>query len=1145
MKLTKLILSTIILLSSTYLYAQESNDVSSYAPRDWTIVPPAPEVASMMKFVTIPVSPFTGQPNIDLPIYTLREGSIEIPISIRYHGGGIKVNENAGILGLGWSLNAGGCISRTVYGFPDETTGSQTSAIGLFNLDNNSRNVRNVMINRVDGLNPIEPNNCFSLGQCENIDLGIRDVSNDIFQISCLGHTGTFIYQPDGSRKMILSTGSPIKFTGSCTNASSSNIGPFEFSDISGNKYEFNSNHVDETKLFYRRPTNVTEFDDSVYYKSAWHISKITNLSGDTVTFNYIPDKYRYHILGTNYYQSISSNDSITRGGESVSSSSVHYNAKTISEIITSSTIAVFTYHDDKETLKSISIHRNNANRDLIKKFVFNQSNFTIWNKTRKQLKEVIEYGSNNSDAIKLYEFTYSSGFSGNNNANLAQDEWGYFNGITTNKDLVYGPNGADIEHLSFANRTPSESYTKAGILTSIKYPTGGSTTFDWELNDYSYISQYQIPQRVKTEKSVREIILRGNAYNTITEDNLYNIDKVQTITIDGNSPFITIDCSKYIEPFASGFPWEEYDRTHYNTEIQIMDLPRIEIRDSRNQVLKYWYIDRATSTSNNISYLSYSFPSKGQYKIALCDPTNFEGVPANIINGFFGTGSEVDDDYCFVKATLSQSYTSTTTEKTKPWGGLRIASITSNSNENPAISKFYEYKKDLDSQYSSGTIQDTTYYFSKSHLQKLVEAPPPYSGQVPRIVDIIGYHSNGLFSTPCGGSQIEYPYVWELYPDNNTSIRYDYSSQRTIFDEVDAVYYEWIPGGSRMKTSYAHLRGDLISKKYYFNNDLYKAENYENRYNEFLTNDIFTGNLNRIFSIKDNSLYGDDGTWLSSNYALCRYKLVQYNKNPRSIETVEYDDNGASIVDSVYFTYFNEDYYEENPKYNLPKTKSIINSKGEIETTYFTYLSGANGDAINFPETEVTICGGKIINAKKMVYDDKYRMIAIYSSPSGLAVENSFSLGGGFHATNALKNAINIPSYSYRYNDDGNIIEISYNGIVLASYIWGYQGSHPIAEIKNVSYNDVCNALPSSLHPDVLSNSNNITEANLNSIRSYFPGKDIITMNYHWLIGVATTIDSRGIPTRYNYDSFGRLDGVKDYNNYFIKKYSYNFIND
>ena len=201
--------------------------------------------------------------------------------------------------------------------------------------------------------------------------------------------------------------------------------------------------------------------------------------------------------------------------------------------------------------------------------------------------------------------------YSGNNNANLAQDEWGYFNGITTNKDLVYGPKGADIEHLSFANRTPLESYTKAGILTTIKYPTGGSTSFNWEQNDYSYRTNYQIPQKVKTEKSVREIILRGNAYNTITENNLYNIDKVQTITIDGIQPFITIDCSKYIEVFASVFPWEEYDRTHYNTETQIMDLPRIEIRNSQDKVLKYWYIDHATSTSNNISYLSYSFQKK------------------------------------------------------------------------------------------------------------------------------------------------------------------------------------------------------------------------------------------------------------------------------------------------------------------------------------------------------------------------------------------------------------------------------------------------------------------------------------------------------------------------------------------------------
>ena len=58
------------------------------SPMEFTIVPPSPEVASLIKYNNIDISPFSGQPNINLPIYTVREGSIELPISISYHGGG-------------------------------------------------------------------------------------------------------------------------------------------------------------------------------------------------------------------------------------------------------------------------------------------------------------------------------------------------------------------------------------------------------------------------------------------------------------------------------------------------------------------------------------------------------------------------------------------------------------------------------------------------------------------------------------------------------------------------------------------------------------------------------------------------------------------------------------------------------------------------------------------------------------------------------------------------------------------------------------------------------------------------------------------------------------------------------------------------
>lgn len=73
---------------SAHISAQED-----YSPRDYSIIPPSPEVASLMKYIELPVSPFTGQPNVNLPIYTIRQGSIEVPVSVSYHSGGIKVFE--------------------------------------------------------------------------------------------------------------------------------------------------------------------------------------------------------------------------------------------------------------------------------------------------------------------------------------------------------------------------------------------------------------------------------------------------------------------------------------------------------------------------------------------------------------------------------------------------------------------------------------------------------------------------------------------------------------------------------------------------------------------------------------------------------------------------------------------------------------------------------------------------------------------------------------------------------------------------------------------------------------------------------------------------------------------------------------------
>ncbi len=68
------------------------------------------------------VSKYTGTAGVNIPIYTFSEGGVTIPISLSCNTSGIRVDEKSGIVGLGWTLNAGGMITRSVMGAPDESS---------------------------------------------------------------------------------------------------------------------------------------------------------------------------------------------------------------------------------------------------------------------------------------------------------------------------------------------------------------------------------------------------------------------------------------------------------------------------------------------------------------------------------------------------------------------------------------------------------------------------------------------------------------------------------------------------------------------------------------------------------------------------------------------------------------------------------------------------------------------------------------------------------------------------------------------------------------------------------------------------------------------------------------------------------------
>ena len=85
-------------------------------------IPPSPQAAALARYAEYPVSHTTGIPDITIPIYEIKLGDFILPISISYHASGARPDEIPTCVGLGWTLNAGGAITRTIIGGPDITT---------------------------------------------------------------------------------------------------------------------------------------------------------------------------------------------------------------------------------------------------------------------------------------------------------------------------------------------------------------------------------------------------------------------------------------------------------------------------------------------------------------------------------------------------------------------------------------------------------------------------------------------------------------------------------------------------------------------------------------------------------------------------------------------------------------------------------------------------------------------------------------------------------------------------------------------------------------------------------------------------------------------------------------------------------------
>lgn len=162
----------------------------------------SPSAASLGEYGEVPVSPFTGIPQIEIPLCQVKSGSHSLPVSISYHAGGVRPDQIPGVMGTGWSLNAGGCISRVVKGAIDEYHNKIVEGM----INNSPYNINDAFAGYYFRHNYLNNDNWNTF---QNIGTDIAqyeaykwDLEPDEFSFNFLDYHGKFFLSSDGQWKV-------------------------------------------------------------------------------------------------------------------------------------------------------------------------------------------------------------------------------------------------------------------------------------------------------------------------------------------------------------------------------------------------------------------------------------------------------------------------------------------------------------------------------------------------------------------------------------------------------------------------------------------------------------------------------------------------------------------------------------------------------------------------------------------------------------------------------------------------------------------------------------------------------------------------------------------------------------------------------
>lgn len=1061
------------------------------------LIPPSPEASSAFKFTEVPVSTYAGLVNTSIPLYEIKMGNVTVPIQLGYHARGIRVEEIASHVGIGWSLNYGGMISRQIRSAQDDAYGAPGSPNFYSTVFDDPAVAASVYASYITGVVDFDP---------------------DVYMFDLPGLSGKFMFDPR-DRAILLQQYTDTKIVPVKRNDRMEGL---IVTDKDGNKYYFglskdqlrsalDDDYVDNYSFHSVSGMTVLGASGSRPINT-WHLMEIETVTNERIEFIYELETPFYYKRQYDDLVRASLDPNQVMGAISYFGK---YTTKQyqISEIIFRGGKVKFTKaSSEREDLPGAyaldKVEILDKNDSLIKGYSFQyQNSGTVQDDNqlaylknvdpssnkRLFLKSIQEKGRNGA-ILPPYAFIYNNSPIPNRFSN-SQDNWGFYNGKNNGQYLTFFQYGA-----SPINREVDTVKSESGLLKKIIYPTGGSAEFTYEHN------------RGMPPVFMNKLLYPNNNPREIVPMLFPMMKRPQYYVVDQDM------IGAYVREFQIG--------ASKIGDVKItFELPHCGTATNDPVHCNYTVsLDgEGFFIPINLGSRTISIPP-GTYRITVTPPAGHD--PMEGLNSFYVKVEWNEERNTIIDEQSSLLFAA----------GKRIKKIAYKDQNGVAKMKEFAYTDPVTGKSSGKIFGLPSFYF----IQKIIPGGTP----IP-VLDKYG-SIPGSPLTNHQGNGIGYEYVTEYFGTQGTNtgkIEYKFT-----IPEDGGKFYEFpytIPIDNEW------LRGKSVySKAYEKNSSGYSLQKETTHQYEYAGGD---GSESIFFPPR--IPFGQTYVY-NKNRKRFHLPLLIFHKDTLSPfhYQVYYQSGGSMEVLSTTETTYpitgnalgqsTTNFYKYDNQY-LPVRTESVDSKGDtlVSRIFFpTDLPSrttAEQSLVDLHRIATPIRTESIVKAKTGG-----------AELSKVTNATQFKNWGNNIITPELvqtatnNNPLETETQFISYDNNGNPTEVVEKDGLRVAYLWGYNNEYPVARVVGSDYNTVKGFVNLTMLANAYQHTDQQIRTELQKIRTGLvsTSASVTTYTYKQLVGMSSQSDANGRVTYYEYDGMARLSLVRDHDNNILKKISYDY---